>query len=403
MRMIEANNAVSQEGVSLVAGEIALEAEEITPSVAAITHEFFPTCGGIATYVMETAKAAAKAGYRMSVWAPDCAEISETSFPFGIRALGLKGTQGWPDRMKLMLSLLRRRKELKGKLIWLPEPGPMRALMYMSLIMPLPGKGLVITLHGSEIDLFSRPPYRRRLFGRLLRKADRVSVVSNYCKDRLLERYPDIAGKVCVVNGALRSDVTGTNTPVSGELKNGRIVILTVGRIHPRKGQLAVVEALAKINPKLRERFVYRCVGPARRPAYLDKIRKAAEEASIAFEYLGELDNEELNEQYRKSDIFAMTSCKAGHSVEGFGLTYLEASSYGLPVVAHRTGGVGDAVKNGVTGIKIDPDDRESLTRAFTSLALSKELRRELGENGRKWARSFSWHNVAHMLFAGVK
>jgi phosphatidyl-myo-inositol dimannoside synthase len=278
----------------------------------------------------------------------------------------------------------------------------MRMWMYFNLLKISHVRGLVLTLHGSEIDLFSEGWARRRLFSRLLSSADRISVVSRYCRDELLGRFPDIESKVRITNGALRPEVPGIDTPVDGTLKNGRIVILTVGRIHPRKGQLAVIEALGLMEPEMRSQFVYRCVGPRRREKYLHVLERAADVLGVTFQYAGEVDSARLNEEYLHADIFAMTSDKTGHSVEGFGLTYLEASAYGLPIVAHRTGGVADSVRDGFNGLKVDPDDRESLAGVFKSLAKKRDLRARLGENGRKWVRSFSWSETAKALFDGI-
>ena len=372
------------------------------PRIVALTHEFFPMRGGIATYTHEVARAASQAGYPIEVWAPEDPALTARKFDFPVRALPQGGDQGWPSRVRLARFLMQKRESWAGSVMWLPEPGPMRALMYFSLFGELPLSGLVITLHGSEISLFTSCWYRKKLFGRLLRQADRISVVSRFGRDSLLAEFPEVEPKLCIAHGALRSDVSGLPGPADGKLKNGRIVILTVGRIHPRKGQMAVIEALNRLEPALRGKFVYRCVGPLRRPAYLRKLEDAARDAGLAFEYAGELEPAELNHQYLHADIFAMTSEQNGHSVEGFGLTYLEASSYGLPIVAHRTGGVADAVRHDFNGLKVEPDDRAALADAFRALATDMELRRRLGGNGRQWARSFSWERTAQILFDGL-
>ncbi|HNX04837.1 MAG TPA: glycosyltransferase family 4 protein [Opitutales bacterium] len=392
--MDERDGQVSREGDGVAASPC--------PRIVALTHEFSPVTGGIAIYTQEVARAAAAHGCNIEVWAPQHPDMDKAQFNFPVRDLPADGDQSWPSRLRLARCLLHKSSQWKNSVIWLPEPGPMRMWMYFNLIRRLPIKGLVLTLHGSEIELFSSRWHRRKLFARLLADADRISVVSRYCRDSLLQKYPEIESKVVIAHGALRADVPGYADPVDGSLKNGRIVILTVGRIHPRKGQLAVVEALGLMEPELRSRFVYRCVGPRRREKYLHIVEQAAKELGVAFEYAGEVGVETLNEEYRHADIFAMTSDKAGHSVEGFGLTYLEASAYGLPIVAHRTGGVADAVREGFNGLKVDPEDRVSLAGVFKSLARDKDLRSRLGENGRRWARGFSWGDSARTLFEGV-
>ena len=102
---------------------------------------------------------------------------------------------------------------------------------------------------------------------------------------------------------------------------------------------------------------------------------------------------------YGEADIFAMTSVRHRRSVEGLGLACLEASALGIPVIAHRIGGVEDAVKDGESGMLVEPDDRDALARAIAALLEDDELRRSLGAGGRRWARRFSWETTAARLF----
>jgi glycosyltransferase involved in cell wall biosynthesis len=107
----------------------------------------------------------------------------------------------------------------------------------------------------------------------------------------------------------------------------------------------------------------------------------------------------ELPAVYAGADVFALTSIQHGHSVEGFGLVYLEASAQGLPVVAHAVGGVSEAVADGRTGLLVSPDRPEDLTAAFARVLADGALRRRLGEEGRRWARRTSWAGSAAALF----
>ncbi len=372
------------------------------PKIVALTHEFHPHRGGIAVYTGEVAAAAAQLGYNMEVWAPRHPSLDSLETAYHVEQMPHRGTQGWPSRLQLARHMRRNRPLWEDSLLWLPEPGPMRAWMYLQLLHMGRLRGLVITLHGSEINTFSSTWHRRQLFRRLLGRADRISVVSNYGREQLLERFPELETRIVVAHGALRSDVRGKEQPVDGRFKNGKIVVLTVGRIHPRKGQLAVIEALARLPEAERNRFAYRTAGNIRRPAYLARLQQAAAAAGIDFQHLGEIDDRQLDALYNRADIFAMTSEPTRHSVEGFGLSYLEASAHGLPIVAHRTGGVPDAVREGFNGLKVEPGDREALCEAFRRLAADQNLRRVLGENGRTWARSFSWEKTAHTLFDGL-
>jgi phosphatidylinositol alpha-1,6-mannosyltransferase len=88
-----------------------------------------------------------------------------------------------------------------------------------------------------------------------------------------------------------------------------------------------------------------------------------------------------------------------GHSVEGFGLVYLEAGAHGLPIVAHAIGGVPEAVVDGETGLLVRPGYTAELTQAFARLLADPALRRRLGEAGRARALGRTWRDSALSLF----
>ncbi len=94
-----------------------------------------------------------------------------------------------------------------------------------------------------------------------------------------------------------------------------------------------------------------------------------------------------------------MTSVNFRKSVEGFGLVYLEAAAHGLPIIAHRIGGVAEAVSHGENGILVEPGDQAELTAAFATLIQDRERREKMGRNGKKWARRNTWLQSADLLF----
>ena len=116
--------------------------------------------------------------------------------------------------------------------------------------------------------------------------------------------------------------------------------------------------------------------------------------------FFGNIPDEELSDLYDGADIFAMTSINLEHSVEGFGLVYLEAAAHGLPVVAHEVGGVPEAVIDGVTGLLVPPNRPIQLAAAFEKLIHDAALRRRLGAAGREWATRNCWKQSAAALFA---
>ena len=377
------------------------------PPIFLITHEFYPKRGGIATFTEEIARATAGLGYPIQVWAQSAAgEEERTDWPFPLRRLPLKGTHDLMCQLRLARELIRHRRELRYATVYLPEPGPMLSMMALQFFKTFRPKRLVLTFHGSEILKFAGSPVRRWLARQLIRHATRVSTLSNYTQELLLGHFPEAAEKMLLTPGALRADFAvvptraamGTRSPLGAA--RDKVIVLTVGRLHPRKGQLLTLQALQLLPPEVRARLEYWIVGAQSKGNYEGLLRAAAaERPELTVKFFGNLPDEELANVYERADIFAMTSVNLDHSVEGFGLVYLEAAAHGLPVVAHDVGGVKEAVVDGVTGLLVPPNRPAQLAAAFEKLIHEPALREQLGEAGRAWATRNCWRESAEALF----
>jgi glycosyltransferase involved in cell wall biosynthesis len=373
-----------------------------TRPVFLITHEFYPVRGGIATFTEEIARASASLGYNIEVWAQSAPPaVERTDWPFRLRRLPLKGTHDLWCQVQLARELIRHRRDLRYATVYLPEPGPMMTMMLLQFFHAFRPRRLVLTFHGSEILKFARSPLRRWLAGQLIRRATRVSTLTNYTQELLLSHFPGAAEKIFLTPGALRSDFAVV--PPKPDTPRKKIVILTVGRLHPRKGQLLTLQALQMLAPAVRARLEYWVVGGQSKGNYEAHLRTAAaEKPDLTVRFFGNIPDEELSDLYDRADIFAMTSVNLEHSVEGFGLVYLEAAAHGLPVVAHDVGGVSEAVMEGVTGLLVPPHRPAQLAAAFAKLIHNAPLRRQLGAAGRAWATRNCWKESAEALFHPV-
>ncbi len=102
--------------------------------------------------------------------------------------------------------------------------------------------------------------------------------------------------------------------------------------------------------------------------------------------FLGPVDGEALPRLYRAADLFVGPSRERleADDVEGFGIVFLEASASGLAVLSTCTGGIPEAVEDGVGGILVRPDRPDALAEAWLALSRDTELRKRLGEGGRR-------------------
>jgi len=364
-----------------------------------LTHEFRPTCGGIAVYTEELARAACKQ-FEVEVWAPKHEALDEASFPFAVTGMPIKGTHNPGCVLKTMSVMRRLVYDNTPDVLCLAEPGPLLAAMFMQFYSKFPGNSIVIVMYGSEIQRFINNPFLSVLFKKLLRKVSRIGLISEYNRNKLSEAYPELSEKMCIVKNALRHDFCGDIS--KPEKKGDEIVLLTVGRVHPRKGQLVLVEAISQLPEAVRNRVTYQVVGSIVDASYRDEILEAAKKANLNLELIGEVEDHELGRYYENADIFALTSVPYKKSIEGFGFVYLEAGYYHLPSVAHRIGGVPEAVLDEKTGLLADPADRSTLVRAILRLIEDSSLRESLGENARQYATQHSWKDNVDVLFENL-
>jgi glycosyltransferase involved in cell wall biosynthesis len=91
--------------------------------------------------------------------------------------------------------------------------------------------------------------------------------------------------------------------------------------------------------------------------------------------------DDQLPDEYRSADIFVMPTTKTHHDREGFGIVYLEAQMFGLPVIATKQPGVDEAVRDGEGGVLIG-DNLEELVAAIQRLK-NQTIRSTLGARGR--------------------
>ena len=364
------------------------------PKIFLLTHEFPPKRGGAGIYCEEMGRSVEALGHEVETWAPaygqDEPENKKTRF------LPLRGTQDWRCSLRLVRETRRHASEIKGQVLHLAEPGALRAFVRLGL-GPLKPARLLVTLHGSEIPKFSRFPLERFRFRRLLRRADHIHVLSRYNHDALLRIFPELKKSLLLVPGA------PSRSALPVEKKNpsqdGIIRILTIGRIHPRKGQNRMLTALTSLPNELKSRLEYHIVGPKTKPAYHRELRGQAAQTRLPVHFLGDLSPTELRNAYAAVDLFALTSIPATNSVEGFGFVYLEAAAHGLPALAHRIGGVEDTVVHEQTGLLVPHDKPGELAQALERLITDSALRRRLGEAARERAAGFTWERPAKALY----
>lgn len=183
-----------------------------------------------------------------------------------------------------------------------------------------------------------------------------------------------------------------------------RPTVLTIGRMQDRyKGHDVLIRALERVREGVPDlQWVVIGDGPLR-PELEAQAR--ARGLARAARFLGAVDDEQRDQWLRRADLLAMPSraSAGGEAGEGFGIVYLEAGAYGKPVVAGNVAGALDAVRDGETGLLVDPQDPTAVAAAIGRLLEDRELARRLGGAGQERARGFAWPVIAQRVEAVLR
>jgi phosphatidyl-myo-inositol dimannoside synthase len=176
-------------------------------------------------------------------------------------------------------------------------------------------------------------------------------------------------------------------------------LLLTVARLVPHKGQDVGIRALAMLGPDVR----YLIIGSGPDEARLHALAASCgvgDRVIIA----GALSDDEIAEAYATATVYVGLSRRDGDvSVEGFGISFVEAGASGTPSVAGDSGGVRAAVRDGETGTIVPPTAAAGAAAAINSLITDHALRAVMGAAARAAVeRHYNWDRVARDTMAFV-
>lgn len=157
--------------------------------------------------------------------------------------------------------------------------------------------------------------------------------------------------------------------------------LLFVGQILPYKGVHVLVEAVGRLVASGRE--VRLTLIGSGEPGYEQRLREEARPLGDRVTFLGRVDRAQLPALYRAHDLFIFPST----SVEGFGLTFLEAMASGVPVVATDSGGHGEVIRDGINALVFPEENSEALAATMARMLDHDDLRRDLARRAMEEVR----------------
>ena len=167
--------------------------------------------------------------------------------------------------------------------------------------------------------------------------------------------------------------------------------ILTVARLERRKNHQNILMCIRNLKEKF-PKIKYISVGDGdEKKRLLSLVKELKLEKEVIF--LNNIDQKLKISLIRNSNIFLMPSIKYKRSVEGFGISFIEAASYGVGSIGGKDGGAEDAIRNNETGLICDGQDISSIYNSILEF-LKNDNYKKFGSNAFKFSEKFSWKKI---------
>ena len=257
-------------------------------------------------------------------------------------------------------------------------------------------KKLISIAYGT--DFLIRNPLSLKTF--YFRNTDKIIVINDQMKQLIKNMHQLDENQLEIVFVGLdlnELEVKESKKELRKEFNilENQFVLLSVGRHVPRKKFDLVIKAVSeirKLNPSLN--IKYFLIGEGKETLYLKNLTKQLNLES-QIEFLGSCDLEKRNKFYKLSDIFLMPVEPKKNNIEGFGIVFLEANYFKVPVIGTATGGIVAAIVNGETGLFIKPNDLNDLIEKILYLYENEDVRKKMGEKGHDRVISeFLWEKI---------
>ncbi len=355
--------------------------------VLLITNDFPPVIGGVARWYERICAAVPAGGVIVLAPSTPGDRRVDATQPYTIVRQRVPTSRRLPARLVQMAILLARairsarRERVEAVHIGQLHLAPIGVALRLFLGLPY-----VLYLHGGEMARYMRFRGVRAVVRGVVRRAHVVVVNSEYTR-RHFERMDITNPRVEVLTMSVETDrfrpgLDDRRVRARYGL-NGQRVILTVSRLDDYKGHDVVIRALSKVRTSLGPvRYVIAGRGPEEA-----RLRALARDLGCSDDvtFAGYVPEDDLASLYAACDLFVMPSRSLPWGdFEGFGIVFLEAGACGKPVIGGRSGGVPEAVIDGVTGILVNPTDVDELSAAITRLLADRGEAMRLGTQGRR-------------------
>jgi len=355
------------------------------------TQCFYPNIGGIEALMTGMAEAMHKSGKDILVVADGKKDKGKR-----VESYSIKRFNGWKPirRIKKARYISQLCKTSNIEAIYADS---WKSIEYLNNI----NVPIFVLAHGTEIQKnisnlnFYKKFKQKRIFSSYS-KSLKIIANSNYTKELIKESLKIKANKIDIIHPGIDiyEKFIGNHTilRIKGIINNSHPVIITLARLELRKGHKLVLDALSRLIKRY-PNLLYIIAGDG---PFKKGIKEYARQLGINenIKFLGWITEPEKSVLLKSTNLFIMTPHLDKESVEGFGMSFIDAAFHALATVGTDSGGIPDAIIDGKTGLIAKTSDVNDITAKIDELLSNPKKRIALGKAGQRNAlEKFQWEN----------
>jgi len=295
----------------------------------------------------------------------------------------------WPKWLFLFFKMKKIIRQEKIEALWIGQILPIGTV---AMFFKLP---FIVMTYAMDVTILSESPRRKRLATKIIAKAKKMITISTYTKNQLI-RLGAKEEEIVMAYPCSTIKFTNLKDERVNEIKRkynpeNKKVILSTGRIVERKGVDMVLKSLQKVITQVPDALLV----VTGRGEYEEKLKEIVRQENLEnyVNFIGFVSNDDLPYLYNMSDVYIMASRQLeNQDVEGFGIVFLDANLFSKPVIGGNSGGIPSAVEHNVSGILVDPESTDEISKTLIKLLTNQELSNRLGSQGMHRALSeFQW------------
>ena len=253
-------------------------------------------------------------------------------------------------------------------------------------------------LHSKEINHEIGSSLNKRII-RSTNNADFIIANSNFTKELAIKIGIDSSKIRVIFPGIVKPKKVDNYIKIKAEkiFHDSFPKVITVSRLEKRKGHDNILMLIKNLKPKF-PKIRYVSIGFGKEE---ENLLKLSEKLNIKNEvkFLKNIDYDLKIALIAESNLFLMPSRIEKKSVEGFGISFIEAASYGVGSIAGKDGGSSDAVSHRATGLICDGNDLNSIYDSFINFFKNDDFIK-YGKNAKNFSEKFYWDKIIKKYLA---